>query len=550
MAAADARAATLKRRSVALAARRNYSGGCLRDKPVVALLILFTLAGLALNVHWLVQDERPTAYDDSWYLENAFNLYHRLTQDGPAAFVSAYLETFRIKAPLIAVLPLPFFLAFGPSLDAALLVNCVFLVVINVYLFRLGRRWFSPATGLLAVVIFQTMPVTIGMSRAFMTEYGLAAFVIAFVYYLVESDHFSNRAAALKLGIVGGLGLLMKFHFLIVVIPLLVVLVRAWREDRFASARGPLRLAAVAVAVTAGPWYFPNVSHVVVFSWGVIGHLANYQLSSQLQWLDLASRMTVSSYYGWALALLGLALFLSSARPKVQPPSERSLLLCSWFLPGAASALLGAHQDYRLVLGLLPAVAIGLAEAAWRLVRSRLRPAIAGGLLVLALAQPILAWAALSDPAAWLTSFRRSAGWARLPDNHGAWGQDSIIRGARRLTLARTGNRNVVVGVEHAYFNSTLFNCLNRRDDGPLQFHTLAFEPDIPAALARVRDLKADVVIIPEGLAANELEAFLNHPNQALRDALEQGELPYRRAATIPLRRKGLYAVLYHLSPD
>ena len=97
---------------------------------------MFTLTGLILNIHWISEDKRPTAYDDSWYLENAFNLYHRLTKDGPFAFFQAFLASFRVKAPLIAVLPLPFFLTFGPSLDAALLINCLFLVVINVYLFR------------------------------------------------------------------------------------------------------------------------------------------------------------------------------------------------------------------------------------------------------------------------------------------------------------------------------------------------------------------------------------------------------------------------------
>ena len=42
---------------------------------IIALLCIFTLTGLILNIHWISEDKRPTAYDDSWYLENAFNLW-------------------------------------------------------------------------------------------------------------------------------------------------------------------------------------------------------------------------------------------------------------------------------------------------------------------------------------------------------------------------------------------------------------------------------------------------------------------------------------------
>ena len=501
----------------------------------VTLLSIFTLAGLMLNVHWIVQDSTPTAYDDSWYLENAFRLYHRLTKDGLFSYLQAYLTTFRVKAPLIAVLPLPFFAMLGPSLDAALLINCVFLIVINVYLFRLGRRLFSPATGLLAVVVFQTMPITIGMSRAFMTEYGLVAFVVAFLYYLVESHHFRDRTAAIKLGVVAGLGLLMKINFLIVAGPLLAVIIARRRQEGLSGASWPLGLAAGMAGLIAGPWYAFNAPEMLSFISSVwLGQIENYQISNRLDWLSNAARVALSPYYSWGLLIIGSAL-LSSVRPALRPPSQRFVLLLSWFVPGALMAFYGAVQDYCYLLVILPPIALGLAETCRRVLRSLLPSKLLAPTLALLLVSPVLGFIALSEPTGWLSLFRRPIGWARLPGSHGAWGQQRIVEAVRRLAPQRPGPRNVVVGIEHPYLNSTLLNCINARHDGALQFHTLAFEPDPSSALARVRRLSPDVIVLPEGFPKTELEEFLNRSNESLRQSLVARELPYRRTGKVQL---------------
>jgi 4-amino-4-deoxy-L-arabinose transferase-like glycosyltransferase len=195
-----------------------------RSRLAAGLVIAFTAALLFSLVTYIHRDGRPLTYDDAYYLETSLRLYHRLAMGGLAEFLAGYTEAFGIRAPLIAVLPAPFFWAFGPELDSALLINAVFLVLINLYLYRLAVRWYGRAVGVLAVVVFQTMPIAIGMSRAFMTEYGLTALSICFLYYLVRSERLSNGTANLNLGIVGGLGMLMKINFLFVLVPVAVTL--------------------------------------------------------------------------------------------------------------------------------------------------------------------------------------------------------------------------------------------------------------------------------------------------------------------------------------
>ena len=129
-------------------------------------------------------------------------------------------------------------------------------------------------------------------------------------------------------------------------------------------------------------------------------------------------------------------------------------------------ALLGGQADYRHILVLLPPTAIALAEATRRVSLSVLPSKLPALVLPLLLLPPLLGYVALSEPAEWLAPFRRPASWARLADDHGAWGQQRIIQEVRSLVLEGEGTRNVVVGIEHPYVNSTLLNCLNARDDG------------------------------------------------------------------------------------
>lgn len=169
-----------------------------RDTVYWALLGVFTLFLLLVNYSYSLSNRRPPTYDDAWYLESSLHFYHSLTEGGLWAFLSSYAGSFGNRAPLISVLPLPFYLLFGPGYHAALLVNSLFIVIINIYLFLLVRRLFFPPVALAAVFFFQTMPLAYGLSRAFMVDYGLTALVIVWVYYLVASERLSRERSILR----------------------------------------------------------------------------------------------------------------------------------------------------------------------------------------------------------------------------------------------------------------------------------------------------------------------------------------------------------------
>jgi hypothetical protein len=77
--------------------------------------------GLALTGTYIYLDRACPGWDQAWYLQVSTQLFYALRDGGLPAFVDVYVHAFTIKAPLVSVLPLPFYALFGPTEDAALL---------------------------------------------------------------------------------------------------------------------------------------------------------------------------------------------------------------------------------------------------------------------------------------------------------------------------------------------------------------------------------------------------------------------------------------------
>jgi hypothetical protein len=291
-----------------------------------------------------------------------------------------------------------------------------------------------------------------------------------------------------------------------------------------------------------------------------VGAITHYQAASRLIWLRDFAQYAISTYYGAALILAGAAVFWVAARGVRSTWGEREALLASWFLPGFVAAFVGSHGDFRYTLVVLPPLAIALAASVTLLferlfANHGLRTAALAALLVF----PGLQYATLTENIAnlpetvysggWLV-LSKHLGWAHPPDNEGNWGQMRIVEAARTMVPAGTAPVNVIVGVEHPYFNSNILNYFDAYDDGPLRFHSFGFDPDSPPeqalenALIRIRDLDPAVIVMAEGFGPDELQGFINRVNEPIREMLDRGELPFRRAEEFGLTPR-VKAVLY-----
>lgn len=482
-------------------------------------LAVFTLYLLWVNHDYYRADTQTPTYDEAWYLETSLHLYHRLTTQGVAGFWDGYRRAFGIKAPLLSVLPLPFYVLLGPSREAAMLVNSFFLVLANVYLFLLVRQLYSPSAALAAVVFFQTMPLAYGLSRNFMVEYGLSSLVIVFLYYLV-----ARPGQPVLLGILLGLGLLMKILFPAYVAgPLALTLYRrrSWRD---------VLLIALPAAVIASTWYAFNLRPLLAFAWeSAYGGIApDYSAGGLSAWLALLVNQGTSVYYAAVVLILApLAL------------RGHLALLAAWLLPPLAALALGRNQLIRFALPLLPVFAIGLGAAVFSLGRRwRLQAALAVALAVF----PYRLFAALSYRSHSAHSVRlgplvlyaHELGWARPPVHEDPWEHRRLLEAVHRLAPDAVRPFYVVLTLDHTYLNANLLNYLNAYENYPIRFTSLGYgESSLDRALERIFRLDARFLLLGEGFRG--LPGFLNRLHDDLRGRLERGELPFRLRAEVPL---------------
>ncbi len=514
-----------------------------------ALLMLFTLAMLLVGRSYYIANKRPPTFDDAWYLDTSFHFYEQLTRGSVVDFVKAYAGSFRTKAPLASVLPLPFYLLLGERYQSAMLVNMTFIVISSVYLFLLGRRWFSPAAGLAAAVFYQTMPLAYGLSRVFMPDYGLAALVVVWVYYLESSEGFSRGKMSFLLGVILGLGLLMKVLFPAYIAgPLLYVL---WKRRPGASALITIALPALLLAST---WYAFHLRDVFLYAWqagyGEIGE--QYGSTVAGGWLVTLINQGISAYYAGALLLLGVAA-LAAAGGKFEW-SESASILAGWLVVPLLMIGTGRNREIRFVLPVLPAFALLLAAAISRVVRRPIAQIAATAALAVF---PLRLFAALSYPPALghfhlhptmigpFILFSRELGWAEPPSRAGQWDQQRILEAIRQLEPPAANPRHVIVGVEHRYLNANLLAYLNRVPNYSLVLDSFGYaESSVERAVERIYRTDARYLVMAEGFHSHELVATFNQVNAAIQEQLDRGDLPFRRRASVALTEK-IKAVIY-----
>lgn len=238
--------------------------------PDWALLGGLWLVGVLLDRLWFGWDHSAPAWDQAEYLTAALT-YGRALQE-PQWFSGAWwVDFWRLSPkvpPLVAIATVPFLWLFGPSADAATLLNSACSLVLLGSVYVLGGRWFDRATGLWAATLCLWLPGLWRVRLDYLTDFPLVTVVTAVLAALVlwaTGDRLGTWGArksswtmAIALGCLLGLGLLVKQPVVFfVAVPLLAVLGwDLWRSRWEHFAQGLVALG-VATAI-AGPWYRTN----------------------------------------------------------------------------------------------------------------------------------------------------------------------------------------------------------------------------------------------------------------------------------------------------
>jgi len=487
-------------------------------------LLLFFICGIT----YIRGGAPDPTFDDAWYLETAYRIYDSASE-GLGGFLASYTGALKIKAPLIAVIPLPFFALFGRTLEAALIAQLLATIIAGYYCFRLGRRMFSTSVGALSAAIYLTMPLTYGMSRVVFAEAALSACVLATLDHLYSSDGFRRNGHSLMVGLLSGAGMLLKILFPVYVLaPAAIILWRAHRRGRFADKEEWLtgsRIAFFTVLAVSLSWYAENWLTAVGFAaragLGDLGAHYGGETEGFLRYLCF-SRNVFAHAAGPAF---GMALLF--ALPRCMSFGKgRAAFLAAWIVPAWLLFSFQVAGEMRYAAPLLPALAIVCAAG---LLDWSEQPALRVGFTIVALALPLDMYAAQTFGKG-LIHLPGPVAYSLPPGPSADPGRQGVVE-----WFAGTAGR-VAVAIEHPHLNANNLSMEAARLGSAATFHNLGHaQRHDETAWIRMKEKGTTHLLVAEGFSEKEMAGFLNQVNESVASSAEKGRFGFTRVGTIPL---------------
>jgi 4-amino-4-deoxy-L-arabinose transferase-like glycosyltransferase len=496
-------------------------------KPEKAAAV-FVGATLGAGAWHVLFNAAPPSFDDGWYLETSFRLFNAL-KSGLPAFAAAYVSAFRIKAPLVSLLPLPLYALFGAGERVPLWANLMALGAACGAVFAAGRAlWPShprrDGIAALAAALTALVPLLYGLSRVFFVEPILTALVVAAVWKIASAR--TGRRDGAALGALLGLGLLAKILF-----PLYLI-GPAWLfRERL---RPHAKTALFAGGALAATWYAFNLPYVLGFAWSAgFGRVASDYSASG----GLAARVVtycaalLGGALSWPLAAAMLAATLAAAAARPGRLDDGSLAALAWAAPLAVFAL-GVNGEIRFAAPALPAFCLLAARAAMSFGSARARASAA--VLLVGAGSIVFVRQTFLVPA------KDALPWCGAPSFDSGWDREALVAAA-----ADGGATVAAIALEHPRLNANNLSSLAASRGLDLRFVSLGYaQASMEGALIRLKDKDADRLIVVTGVPGDRLPAFLNRANEGVAAALESGRLPARLRARVPLGA-GVTAAVY-----
>jgi Dolichyl-phosphate-mannose-protein mannosyltransferase len=217
----------------------------------IALWALF----LGITFWWLSQDRSIPIYDSGLHLLIALDV-HEYLQHGELAAAFSPADPYPPLAYTVGALGV--FVGGVGVAPPIIAENLVFVSLLVLGCYKVGRLAFGPTGGLLAVIFALGSPLLIAQSHVFMIDVPETAMVAVSVWLIIATEGFSRIGASALAGLAVGLGMMTKEPFAFFVAGILVVTAlrggwRAWRG---------IVVFAVVALVVALPWYLENYAVV------------------------------------------------------------------------------------------------------------------------------------------------------------------------------------------------------------------------------------------------------------------------------------------------
>jgi 4-amino-4-deoxy-L-arabinose transferase-like glycosyltransferase len=233
------------------------------------VLGLLIVAQIAINWSWLSTNLNVVGWDRPRHLIESL-VYNDILRQVDLTSLFRALTYSGYYPPLFHLSMVAFYKLFGVSMDVAAMANTVYVAVLLISAYGIGREIGGRGVGILAAFITSSLPMVFAMSRYTYIEFALTAMVALSIWLLLLSRGFSSKRHSLLFGLSVGLGLLTKWTFALFVFPaLIVVILRAGLLSRIRQEVRGLSVDRTWLVVSAAlglmltlVWYLPNVQRV------------------------------------------------------------------------------------------------------------------------------------------------------------------------------------------------------------------------------------------------------------------------------------------------
>ena len=194
------------------------------DSFFTILFLLIIIFGLISNFLWLLNN---TSLEDRWSEEGIFlsvkfiNKMQEIIYESSFDIGRKFSEIFRLlRVPVehsygvypqfVCFTTSLFYLLLGKTLLATKLSMLPYLLILLLSVFSIGKRVSSTLGGVVAACLVFMYPLIFESSRQYETYFSLTALVSLTILMLLKCDNFRNFKYSFLLGVIVGIGMLIK----------------------------------------------------------------------------------------------------------------------------------------------------------------------------------------------------------------------------------------------------------------------------------------------------------------------------------------------------
>lgn len=176
-----------------------------REAILLGLVAAFWVVNNAL---WAYLDTTPLPYDPANYLHLSLEQF-RVLRDPSLPLSTLMSASLRGRPPLYTLIAQPLYLIGATSEDVVTVAtNSVFIVILVISVFLIGKDLFDSRTGLLAAALLLGYPTLTIFSRTYRPHFASVAMVALGACVLLKTRHFRSTHYGLLFGLTVAIGML------------------------------------------------------------------------------------------------------------------------------------------------------------------------------------------------------------------------------------------------------------------------------------------------------------------------------------------------------